>query len=175
MSAQLKRFNRRFHFWAALIIFLPVSVVIGSGILLQVKKEFDWIQPPTQKGSERTPTITFNEILTVAQSVPDAEIKSWADIDIIDVRPNKGSIKIRSNNSWELQIDGVTGEVLSSSYRRSDMIESIHDGSFFHQHARLWLFLPAAIILFFMWLSGGYMLFPTLIHKIKRRKKSVQK
>lgn len=175
MSAQLKRFNRRFHFWAALIIFLPVCVVIGSGILLQVKKEFDWIQPPTQKGSERTPSITFNEILTVAQSVPDAEIKSWADIDIIDVRPNKGSIKIRSNNHWELQIDGVTGKVLSSTYRRSDMIESIHDGTFFHQHARLWLFLPAAIILFFMWLSGGYMLFPTLIHKFKRRKKSGQK
>lgn len=84
-------------------------------------------------------------------------IKSWKDVDRLDVRPEKGILKVRGINRWEVQIDTHTGKVLQVAYRRSDLIESIHDGTFFHENMKLWIFLPAALTLFIFWLTGIYM------------------
>lgn len=179
MSPQFKRFNRRFHFWAALVICLPVIIVIGSGLLLQVKKEVDWVQPPTIKGSkvdfsnqeqqETQGFLTLPDVLKVAKSLPQAEINSWSDVNKLDVRPDKNVVKVLAENNWEIQIELTTGNVLQLAFRRSDIIEAIHDGSFFHDAAKLWLFLPAAIALFLIWLSGIVMLTTSL--KSKRKSK----
>ena len=52
---------------------------------------------------------------------------------------------------WEVQLNADTGEVLHTAIRRSDVIESIHDGSWFHESFKLWVFLPAGIILAILW------------------------
>ncbi|MEL6790673.1 MAG: PepSY domain-containing protein, partial [Pseudomonadota bacterium] len=65
--------------------------------------------------------------------------------------------KVISNDRWEVQVDLVSGTVLQTAYRRSDLIESIHDGSFFAKGAKLWVFLPAGIVLFGLWLTGLYL------------------
>lgn len=39
MSAS--RWNRKLHRWGAILIALPLLVVIGSGVLLQLKQESD--------------------------------------------------------------------------------------------------------------------------------------
>ncbi len=170
MNTEFKRNARRFHFWAALIISLPLLIVILSGLVLQVKKEFDWVQPPTQKGQGQL-TLSFDEILQRVKTVPQAEISQWDDIDRMDVRPGKGIIKVQANNRWEVQLDGQSGEILHVAYRRSDFFESLHDGSWFHDAAKIWLFLPAAIITLLMWITGLVMLIPALRNKQKRRKK----
>lgn len=162
-----KKFNRKTHYWGSIIIALPILVVIGSGLLLQVKKQLEWVQPATQRGAGDTPTLSFEEILMAAQQVPEAEITSWRDVDRLDVRPGKGVIKIRSENGWEIQIDGSSASILQVAYRRSDLIESLHDGSFFHEHAKLWVFLPAAIVLLILWITGLYLFLTT--HFAKRR------
>ena len=78
------------------------------------------------------------------------------------MRPDKGVVKVRSENQWEIQIDLERGTVLKTAYRRSDIIEQLHDGSWFHDAAKLWLFLPAGIIVLILWLSGMYLfLFPS--------------
>lgn len=76
------------------------------------------------------PTLSFAEVLEIAKSAPEAEILSWDDIDRLDVRPDKGMLKVRSKNRWEVQVDTATGEILQVAFRRSDLIESLHDGSF---------------------------------------------
>ena len=162
------RLNRLIHHWATLAVALPVAVIIGSGILLLLKKDIDWIQPPTIRGSAEAPVLDLPAILARARTVPEAEISGWQDIDRLDVRPGKGMLKIRAENAWEIQLDWATGEVLQVAYRRSDFIESLHDGSFFHDHAKLWIFLPAAIVLAFMWLTGLYLF--ALPHLAKARK-----
>ena len=101
--------------------------------------------------------ITFEEILKAVQSVENININSWEDVDRLDVRPKNGIIKVRGINRWEVQIDTHTGKVLQVAYRRSDLIESIHDGTFFHEKVKLWLFLPVALTLFILWLTGVYM------------------
>ena len=136
---------------------LPLLIVIVSGLLLQVKKEVPWIQPPTQTGSEGDPHVNWETILLTATRNEAAEVTSWDDIDRLDVRPGRGLGKVQCNNKMEIQIDLVTGEELSSAFRRSDLIESLHDGSFFHDSVKLWIFLPSGLILLGLWFTGAYL------------------
>lgn len=169
MANTLRKTSRSLHLWLSLVIFIPVIIVIGSGLLLQVKKEFDWIQPPTQNAPNAYPTLSFERILQSASTVAEANIVTWGDIDRLDVRPNKGIIKVRGKNHWEIQLDAQSGDVLQVAYRRTDTIEAIHDGSWFFEGAKLWFFLPAAILLFVLWMTGLVMLFTTLKSKYRKR------
>ena len=161
---------RKIHYWISPFIFIPILIILSTGILLQLKKQSDWIQPPIQQGVSNIPSIEFEEMLEAAKSIPEAEINSWDDIDRIDVRPEKGISKIRSNNQWEIQIDNQTNEILLVEYRRSDIIESIHDGSFFTDYVKFGWFLPTAILLIFMSISGIYMFLLPLFMKRKKAK-----
>lgn len=165
----LPKTTRRLHRIGAIVSLLPAFVIIASGIVLQLKKEVAWIQPPTERGSTQELQISFDRVLEVARGVPEAEIESWADVDRLDVRPGKGMLKVRAKNHWEVQVDATTGDVLQVAYRRSDLIESIHDGSFFHGAAKLWVWLPTGILLFVLWLSGLYLWL--LPHRVRRRRK----
>jgi hypothetical protein len=73
------------------------------------------------------------------------------------VRPDKGLVKVNARNHWELQLDAATGQRLQVAYRRSDLLESLHDGSWFHPNAKLWVFLPAGFVLLGPWITGAYL------------------
>lgn len=150
--------NRKVHYWASLLVAVPILVVIGTGILLQLKKDWDWVQPTEQKGTGKAPAIDFPRMLDACRyEAPEAGIKEWSDIQRVDLRPSRGLIKVTGKNDWEVQIDAGTGKVLQTSYRRSDVIEAIRDGSWFAAPVKYYVFLPAAIILFAMWLTGMYL------------------
>jgi uncharacterized iron-regulated membrane protein len=139
------------------VIALPLLLILCSGMLLLLKKQISWIQPATMRGQEDTPTLTFDEIMGIARTTPEAEIQSWDDIERLDVRPSRGIIKIRAKNNWEIQIDHTSGAVLQTEYRRSDIIESIHDGSFFFERAKPWMFLTVAAGFLLLWITGVYL------------------
>jgi uncharacterized iron-regulated membrane protein len=164
-----KMLTRKLHYWAAIIIAAPAAVIIGSGVFLQLKKHVGWIQPPTQRGSTAEPTLQFPAILDAARAVPEAEVDGWEQIDRLDVQPQQGIIKIHAVNQVEVQIDHSTGEVLQVARRRSDLIEDIHDGSFFHDAAKLWVFLPAGAGLLLLWGTGLYLFFLPFIARRKKR------
>lgn len=125
--------------------------------------------PPTQTGiaSGDVPAISFTQMLEAAQSRPEAQISDWADIDRIDIRIGKGIAKLQANSGWEIQIDTSNGEVLSAAYRRSDLIEQIHDGSYFSGSVKLYIFLPTGVLLIIMWGSGVYLF---LLPRIRRKR-----
>lgn len=151
---------RTLHRWASALVIIPFFIVLISGLLLQVKKEFDWIQPPTQTGSSPgPPTVSYEAMLDTARSVDQAAITTWGDVDRLDVRPDDGTVKVRSTNGWEVQIDAQSGTILQVAPRRSDVIEAIHDGSWFHDRAKLWIFLPSAVVVFGLWLTGAYLFY----------------
>jgi hypothetical protein len=154
---KFNKFNRKIHYWASIIVAIPILVIILSGLLLQTKKHFVWVQPVELSGTGKIPTISLEQILDVCRTVSEAEIKSWDDINRIDMRPSRGMLKVWANNNWEIQIDAETGAVLQTAYRRSDIIESIHDGSFFHDAVKMWIFLPSGIVLLLLWLTGIYL------------------
>ena len=174
LSSVAPRLNRRLHRIGAVVSALPVLVMLASGLLLQLKKEADWVQPPTARGSGTAPSVSFETVLAAARDVPEAGIETWEDVDRLDVRPSKGIVKVRARSRWEVQVDTETGEVVQVAYRRSDLIESIHDGSWFHAGAKLWVFLPAGVVLLGLWVSGVYLWFlPHLARRRKRRRVAV--
>jgi len=160
--------NRKLHRWGAILIALPLLAVICSGILLQVKKQVEWVQPGTARGIGGDPEISLAQVLEAASSAGKG-IDTWEDVDRLDLRPAKGIVKVRGNNRWEIQVDSATAEVKKVAFRRSDLIESIHDGSWFSEELKLYLFLPSAVILFVLWFTGIYLWW--LPHGAKRRKR----
>ena len=171
----LSKLNRTLHNWGSLIIAIPLSIVLVTGVLLLLKKDVDWIQPPTARGERAGLSLSFDQILSIAQTVPEAGIESWSDVDRLDVRPGKGVVKVRAENRWEIQIDANSGKVLQVAYRRSDFIESIHDGTFFGEYAKLWWFLPSAVIVIGLWVSGMIMFFQPYVVKARKKKKRQRK
>jgi uncharacterized iron-regulated membrane protein len=178
MSNHFNLYTRRLHRWGALIAFLPLLIVIVSGILLQVKKQVAWVQPPTQKGSapNEIPQQSWPQILTAIEKVPEAAVQQWSDIDRIDFQIGRGMAKVLCKNRWEVQLDLRSGEILSSQYRRSDFIESLHDGTFFGDWAKLGIFLPNGIVLAGLWLTGVYLWYlpfrSRALKKARMRKRS---
>ncbi|MFO7652689.1 MAG: PepSY domain-containing protein [Candidatus Krumholzibacteriia bacterium] len=166
--------NRKFHYWTSVVVAVPVLVVIGSGLLLQVKKQWAWVQPVEHRGTGTVPAIGLEGILASVQDLPELGVAGWEDVDRLDVRPGKGVVKVRAQNGWEAQVDLGTGRVLQTAYRRSDIIESIHDGSFFGGDlGKFGLFLPTAIVLLLMWASGLWLFWRPFVARRKRGKAAV--
>ena len=164
---------RKIHYWGAIIIALPLVITIGAGIILMLKKDIAWIQPSTQQGIERTaiPMASINDLFLAAKAVEQAGFTTWNELVRADFKPGKGVVKFISQTDWEVQIDTHTAEVLQVAQRRSDLIESIHDGSYFGDWTKLWIFLPAGVILFVLWISGMYLFIITELAKVRKRKR----
>ncbi|MEM6899648.1 MAG: PepSY-associated TM helix domain-containing protein [Pseudomonadota bacterium] len=155
---KLRVLMRQIHNWSSIVVALPLIIMIGAGVILMLKKEIAWIQPPTERGiAADGPMLALEDLLAAAITAEEAGFQSWEDIDRIDLRPSKGVAKFRGENHWEVQVDTSTGEVIHVAFRRSDIIESIHDGSFFAPWAKLFIFLPAGLVLFGLWLTGLYL------------------
>jgi len=169
MKLNLKRLLRQIHYWLSLVVAVPAMIILVAGIFLMLKKEIAWIQPPTLSGIEsgELPEISFDDMVMAARDHPEAQIESWTDIDRIDLRVGKGIAKLRGNSGWEVQVDTKTGDVLSVAYRRSDLIEQIHDGSFFSETVKLYVFLPTGIFLILMWGTGIYLF---LLPRFRKKK-----
>lgn len=173
-AAAAMRFNprvffRKTHRWGAILVAAPFLVVLVSGLLLQLKKDVTWVQPPTKRGAGREPTLPMEALLAAVKRVPEAGVASWADVDRLDLRPRDGIVKVQCKNRYEVQVDFQTGEVLQVEYRRSDLIESLHDGSWFGDAAKLWVFLPAAAVVLGLWLTGLYLFALPLAVKWRRK------
>lgn len=153
----LNLLNRKIHYWISFAFALPLLVIILTGLTLQLKKHWTWVQPPEQRGSTQVPAVDFEHLLAAAiRAVP--ETQGWSDVHRVDVRPSRGIAKITLKNQWEVQVDLGTGAVLQTAFRRSDWLESLHDGSFFAgDWTRLGLFFPTAIALLWLLVSGLWM------------------
>jgi uncharacterized iron-regulated membrane protein len=162
--------NRRVHYWTAAAVALPLIVIACTGSILQLKKHWAWVQPPEQRGGARTPRIELTAILESLKAEPSLNVTGWESVNRLDVRPDRGVVKAWLTSDWEAQIDLGTGKILQIAYRRSDWIESIHDGSIFGDVVKLGLFFPAAIGLVLLWLGGVYMFVLPFINRRRVRR-----
>ncbi|MEM6912860.1 MAG: PepSY-associated TM helix domain-containing protein [Pseudomonadota bacterium] len=173
-KVKAQKLLRQIHHWASPVIMIPLGLVVVTGLMLMLKKDIDWIQPPTARGvaPSELPQQSFAELFNAAAEVEELGLRSWNDLDRVDVKPDKGVVKFIATNNWEAQLDTSTGEVLQVAYRRSDLIESLHDGSFFAGWTKRFVFLPAGVVLLVMWGTGLYLFaLPHLKTWHKARKK----
>jgi uncharacterized iron-regulated membrane protein len=149
--------NRKVHYWMSVGIALPLLAIVVTGLLLQLKKHSSWIQPVEYLGTSTEQPVDLVHILGSVKKIAHLEVSNWQDIRRIDVRPSKGIAKVWLTNDWEAQVDLSSGKVLHTAYRRSDLIESIHDGSIFGSFVKFGIFFSAGLALLLMLFSGLWM------------------
>lgn len=145
---------RRYHRIISLIIAIPFAVVIISGLLLQVRQNFESIQPRAvaTKPIDGKELLTFKEIL----SLTDFNEK---EVDQIIYRPGKFNLSLRLKNGNEVQLHPQTGEVLKNSTRLTTLLIDLHQGSYFSTWVQYLIFLPAGLGVLFL-LVSGLMIYP---------------
>jgi uncharacterized iron-regulated membrane protein len=167
------KFFKLTHKWTGIILAVVLLNTAVSGFLLLVKKDFDWIQPPTQKteGGSVAQFITIEKLYEIVLSQDHSDFKLSSDINRIDVRPSEAIFKVKSEHNYsEMQVDAVNGKVLSIATRNSDLIEELHDGSFYGKWIHDWLMTFTAFALIYFTGTGLYLwLFPKLRRKSRRR------
>ncbi|QNL52010.1 PepSY domain-containing protein [Olivibacter sp. SDN3] len=164
--------NRKIHYWGSILISFPFLLILVTGILLLLKKDVAWIQPETQKSEDTRLLISFEDMLSQLQTIEVLSIESWIDVSRIDIQPDKGIAKITTQNSYEIQLSLSSGDVLQVAYRRSDLIESLHDGSFFHDKAKYFYSLPTAITLLLSLVTGIILFLQPILAKRRRQRKT---
>lgn len=161
------------HKWTGIVLALILATTAVTGFLLLLKKEFAWIQPPTQRGTEGDyrEFASIGEVIDAVLAQGHEDFTSVDDVDRIDFRPGKSIHKVRSvRNDTEFQVDAMTGEVVSGpDVRRSDLIERIHDGSFIADWFHDYIMPLSAIGLLFLTFSGIWL---WLEPKWRRRKRN---
>lgn len=165
---------RDIHHWASPIAMLPLGIMIVAGLFLMLKKDVDWIQPPTQRSAltvEGPPDTSLAQLYEAAAAIPELGINDWSEFDRIDIRSDRGIAKFIAPNRWEAQIDLVSLEVLSLEYRRSDLFEQIHDGSFFADWVKTFIFLPVGVILLVLWGTGIWLFFEPYYKRWQRNRR----
>lgn len=138
--------NRKLHKNLALLSALPLIVIVVTGILLQVRREFEIIQPKLVSSEiTQTKLITLEEI---------AAKHSDKQIDQIIYRPTKKNIAIRYSNGDERQIHPVTGEIIKEAPRYTTLLIKIHQGSWLGSWGEYGIHLPAGIIFLVLIITG---------------------
>lgn len=130
-KAQQTRIYRRLHKWFSMVFIVFLVLIAATAILLAWKKQWNLV-PKTQKSkTEMTGNwIPVEEMIAVGQAYVRDSLGKSADLDRVDIRPDKGVAKIVFKwHFTEVQVDGFSGKILSISQRNSDLIEKIHDGS----------------------------------------------
>ncbi|MCU0321477.1 MAG: PepSY domain-containing protein [Chitinophagaceae bacterium] len=134
-QAKTLRVVRKIHRVTGLLLFIFFFIVGISGILLGWKKHTgNLLLPKTYKGVSinskdwlSIDSLKNNAIQVLKDSCGE---NLSTDLDRIDIRPDKGSVKFIFTEQYrEIQLDATTGEVLHIGKRHSDLIERIHDGS----------------------------------------------
>ena len=134
-QARTLRSFRKIHRTTGALLFVFFFLVSISGLLLGWKKNSGGlILPKTVQGtsSNLSEWLSIDSLSKNASNYLHDSVSSnlSADIERIDLRPDKGIVKIVfKDHFWGLQIDGATGKLLQIERRNSDIIEGVHDGS----------------------------------------------
>ncbi|MBT6036820.1 MAG: PepSY domain-containing protein [Kordiimonadaceae bacterium] len=170
------KLNRTIHNWLSIFIAMPILLLIVSGLFLQLKKDFIWIQPPSVRGENvATPIVSHEELLAAATSAPQTAGLKWSEFDRIDYKVDRGMVKFMTFEGWEVQVDTTTGDILSVAERRSDFFEKLHDGSYFGDTVKYYVVLPCAVSLFVLWITGIWMFFYPYVKKASNKRKKALK
>ncbi len=168
---RLRQF-RSIHKWIGISVALFMLVTSITGVMLGWKKNVELLQPATLKGGtlDVTKWVSFERISQSALKAIDSVTNEENSIDRLDVRFDKGIIKVLfTNGYWEAQVDAATGKTLSVAQRHADWIEHIHDGSIINEFFKLIYTNYIGFGLLFLSITGFWLWYgPKRIRKAKQ-------
>jgi uncharacterized iron-regulated membrane protein len=140
---------RKYHRIVSLIVVLPFALVLLTGILLQLRQQFDVIQPKAVKMEkvEGQAILSLDEMVKASGETP-------ANIDQVVWRPGKFHLAMRLKDGREIQMHPQTGEILKNAKRYTNILIDLHQGTFFTQWGQYGIFFPAALGMLFLTISG---------------------
>lgn len=178
--AKNTRWYRKLHRYIGSWLLFFFFCIALTGLLLGWKKHSGgYILPNTEKGTSTNLAvwIPLDSLQRIAQQTVQEKLPgSGTSLDRMDIRPDKGTVKISfKDHFYEVQLDGATGNVLAINLRKSDIIEQLHDGSIFdtlfHINSgsiKLGYTTVAGLGLVFLCISGFWLWYnPKRIRKLK--------
>jgi uncharacterized iron-regulated membrane protein len=143
---------RTWHAYVGLVAALPLLVIVVTGLLLQLRNQFESIQPKTLtlKIVEGKSVLPMEEVLA---KFPQGNVEQ------VIYRPKKGNYSIRLKDGSEVQMHPQSGEVVKDSPRRSGFLIDIHQGSWLGPLGQYAVHFGAGLSLIFL-LFSGVLLFP---------------
>jgi uncharacterized iron-regulated membrane protein len=143
---------RTWHAYVGLVAALPLLVIVVTGLILQLRNQFEGIQPKTVtiKLVEGKSALSMEEVLA---KFPQGNVEQ------IIYRPRKGNYSVRLKDGSEVQMHPQTGEVVKDSPRRSGFLIDIHQGSWLGPLGQYVVHFGAGLSLIFL-LFSGVLLFP---------------
>ncbi len=166
------------HKWTGILLSSILAMTAVTGFLLLIKKKVDWIQPPSAVAAEGSidDFAPLQDVINAVLAESHPDFVTADDIDRIDTRPDKRLHKVRSkSNHTEYQVDAITAEILSGPHtRRSDFIETLHDGSFFGEWAHAWVMPATSTGLLFLTGSGLWLWLEPKWRRRQRRRRAQQ-
>lgn len=170
----MAKFWRSWHKSLSIIIVLPFLITIITGLSLLFRDRVNWINPVFPPVSSQL-TISFDDILKTSQSVPELDVKTWDDVNRIQIKPSNGSIVVRAKNNYQIQIDGSTAEVVGGGVGRSSILVGLHEGTFwFGNWGRYLIALPMGLIVLFLSISGIVLYMQPTLYKRSLQKKKLK-
>lgn len=163
------------HKWTGIVAAAFFLMIATTGLLLLLKKRIDWIQPPAIVDMEGGPEqyITIDEVMRIVLAQNHADFQSIDDVDRFDLRPRERVYKVVSKHNYsEIQVGAISGQVLSVDWRPSDLIESIHDGSFVGGWMHDWVMPIVPVALVFLVFSGIWLWIEPIVRRRKRRREA---
>ncbi len=140
---------RKYHRIVSLIVVLPFALVLVSGILLQLRQQFELIQPKAMKMEP----IAGKKLLTIDEMI-EASGEIPSNVDQVIWRPAKFHLAMRLKDGREIQMHPQTGVILKNAKRYTNILIELHQGSFFTSWGQYLVFFPAALGLLFLTVSG---------------------
>jgi uncharacterized iron-regulated membrane protein len=170
------KFLRSAHKIAGLVGSLFLVLIAMTGFVLALKAKSESIRPSTRRGTEVSspaeivhPSVAYEAAFAVG--LP--ELRSPDDVDRFELHAGRNVYKVLSNDGYhEVQVDAGTGKVLAVGRRNDQMMEDIHDMSFFHPALRETLLPVVGAILFLLGVSGVVMYFVPVVRRARHRRQA---
>lgn len=169
---------RALHKTIGLIACLFLLVISATGFFLAMKSRFAWIRPETQSGAEMVSLASAQSLEAIAQAAYAAgspHLKSIDDVDRFEYHVDKNVMKLTSKDGYaEVQVDVATGKVLSVGTRNDQLLEDIHDMSYFADWVHGYGLPVIALFLFVLALTGICLYFVPVFRRMKFRREKAR-
>lgn len=168
--------TRALHRWIGFFASLFLAVISVTGFFLAMKDRFAFMRPPVQEAAklERAQDILpVAQVLQIAYDAGHPELSEIKEVDRVDYRPKDNVFKVVSKDGYrEIQVDGTEGKIVSNAFRNDQLMEDIHDMSFFSDLMHGYLLPVVAVCLCTLSISGIIIFLVPIVRrwKFKHRK-----
>jgi uncharacterized iron-regulated membrane protein len=167
--------TRSLHRWIGFVACLFLAVISVTGFFLAMKDRFAFMRPPVQEAAslERAEDILpVAEVLRIAFAAGHPELSEVSEVDRVDYRPGDNVFKVVSKDGYrEVQVDGTKGKIVSDAYRNDQLMEDIHDMSFFADVAHGYLLPAVAVCLCLLSITGVIIFLTPIVRRWKFKHK----